>query len=291
MLAIPVYGKPMMGTFEPGVSRRTAFVLALVGTLALGGCNATDDSPNDPDKDPQNSADASTIGSGPLAGRGGASSSSGKAGQGGAAGRNGNAGASGNAGGGSIGQDAGSAGSAGARGGDGGRSGSAGGAGAAGAGGSCAPCLAASLDWGNSGGLVARSDRSMLSPCNAYRHTRTTFGGGGGAPAPALACDRMLPCMGSGLHGIGDVIAALDHADVETALAKGTVLFGVDSRPLDGQVFEIKVGKSTITVGNACPPPSSSCTPIPPGVNTLAQLLRDIDEEQLNLTPCAGMFD
>jgi hypothetical protein len=252
----------MVEIFDSGARCRTAFALASIAAFMLAACNATDDSPDDSDDDPQNSADASTIDSGPLAGSR------------------------------SIDRDAGSAGSAGASGGDGGRSGSAGGAGSTGSGGngSCAPCLVASLDWGNSGGLVARSDRSMLSPCNTYRHTRTTFGGGG-APAPALACERMLPCMGSGLHGIADVIAALEHADVEVALAKGTPLFGVDSRPLDGQVFEIKLGKDTITVGGPCPPTSSSCTPIPPGVNTLAQLLRDIDEEQLNLAPCAGMFD
>ena len=240
-------------------------MLALAGSIALGACNATDDAPNESDTDPQNSADASTIGSGPL---GGNSADSG-----------------------SIGQDAGSAGGAGANGGNGGRSGAAGGSGTAGSGGSasCEPCLADTLNWGNSGGLVARNDRSTLSPCNAYRHTRTTFGGGGGAPA--LTCDRLLPCMGSGLHGIGDVIRALEHSDVQAALAKGSVLFGVDSRPVDGQVFEIMVGKGTITVGSPCPPPSSSCTPIPLGVNVLAQLLRDIDEEQLNLAPCAGMFD
>ena len=152
----------------------------------------------------------------------------------------------------------------------------------------CAPCLQDVTSWGNTGGLIAQSDRSTLSPCNAFRHTRERFRGG----TPAMSsCERMLPCMGSGLHGIADVNRALAHPDVQAALAMGGALFGRDSRPVDGQVFEIMVGKDTITVGDPCNGGGGPCTAIPLGVNALARLLRDIDEEQLNLTPCAGMFD
>jgi hypothetical protein len=78
---------------------------------------------------------------------------------------------------------------------------------------------------------------------------------------------------------------------VQAALGKGEVVFGVDSRPFDGQVFEITRGASVIAVGSPCAGGAGACTPIPLGINALMKLLRDIDDEQLNLAPCAGMFD
>ena len=96
--------------------------------------------------------------------------------------------------------------------------------------------------------------------------------------------------MGSGLHGVSDVLQALAHPDVEQARAMGMVLFGVDTRPVDGQVFRIEIGSdSVIDVGSPCQ--SAGCDPIPAGVSALADLLRAIDSEQLGLDPCAGLFD
>lgn len=178
---------------------------------------------------------------------------------------------------------------AGGRGGHGGRGGTAGSSG--GSGGSavpCSPCVEDMIGWGNNGGFVAFTERSSLDACNAYQHERRSVGGGG---APSAQCKRALPCMGSGLHGIADVLTAIEHADVRAALAKKQVLFGVDTRPVDGQVFEIVVGSSKIEVGMPCSAGATGCSAIPPGVSTLAQLLRAVDEEQLNLEPCTGMFD
>jgi hypothetical protein len=278
-----------------GVSHRSLARAALALLLTCAACNATDDGPEDANGDPPNSPGSSTGGGLPASGSGGTgSTATGRAGSNGAAGRGGSQGASGSgASAGRGGSASGDGGSAGGDGGDGGQAGSAGdgsagSSGSAGGGGMCAPCLREAIDWGNSGGLIARTDRSALDPCNTFRHTRTTLGGGG---APASACERMLPCMGSGLHGIADVNAAVMHPDVQAALAKGDVLFGRDSRPIDGQVFEITVGKNTITVGDPCTAGGGACAAIPLGVNALAQLLRAIDEEQLNLAPCAGLFD
>lgn len=264
-------------------------MLTLASGIALGACNAADDSPNDTNGDPANTVDGSMIGSGPEeAGRGGNGTSSGSGGTGGrgAAGQGGSAardaGSVGDAGSGD--EDAGPAGSAGANGGNGGSSGAAGGSGGNGA---CTPCLEQAMSWGDIGGFVATNDRSTLSPCSAYRHERNMLAGG----APLLACERMLPCMGSGLHGISDVSRALQQPDVQAALGGGKVLFGVDSRALDGQIFEIERGGRVINVGSPCGGGPGACTPIPLGVNALVQLLRDIDEEQLNLAPCADMFD
>ena len=178
------------------------------------------------------------------------------------------------------------------KGGRGGTAGTAGNAGNAGAGrggsaASCSPCVEDSIEWGNNGGFVAFTERSSLSACSRYRHERRSAGGG----AVMAQCGRELPCMGSGLHGISDVLHEIEQRDVVAALAKGEVLFGVDARPVDGQVFEIVVGDDTILVGMPCAQGASGCMAIPPGVDALAQVLRSIDAEQLNLEPCAGAFD
>jgi hypothetical protein len=131
------------------------------------------------------------------------------------------------------------------------------------------------------------NERSTLDACNVFEHTRSPAGNGTGT---VLACERSLPCMGSGLHGVSDVLLALQHADVQAALAKGQVLFGSDPRPDDGSVFEIVARAGTsIEVGDACSG-SASCAAIPAGVNALANLLRAIDSEQLSLDPCRSMF-
>jgi hypothetical protein len=151
----------------------------------------------------------------------------------------------------------------------------------------CAPCMESSVSWGDIGGLVLFSERSTLGACNVFQHTRSPAGHGTGT---MLACERSLPCMGSGLHGVSDISLALQNADVQAALAKGHVLFGSDPRPDDGSVFEIVARDGTsIAVGDACSG-SASCTAIPAGVNALANLLRAIDSEQLSLDPCRSMF-
>jgi hypothetical protein len=153
----------------------------------------------------------------------------------------------------------------------------------------CAPCIDPELHWGQDGGFVAYTDASELSWCNTYRHTREPAGDPG---QTSLACERSVPCTGSGLHGISDVLRALSDPDVQQAVAQHEVLYGVDSRPVDGTVVRIRIGSSVIDVGSPCPTSGGrGCDPIPTGVSALADLLRAIDAEQLALEPCSGMFD
>jgi hypothetical protein len=218
-----------------------------------------------------------TGGAGKTAGSGGVAGSAGKtAGSGGVTGGAGKTAGSG-----------GVAGSAGKTAGSGGSAGNAAGRGEDAGAPPCAPCIEGSLSWGNIGGLVAFTERSTLDACYVYQHTRSPSGRGG---STMLACERSLPCMGSGLHGVSDVLLAIQNADVQAALAKGHVLFGNDTRPVDGTVFEIVARASTaIEVGSACSG-GASCPAIPAGVSALADLLRAIDDEQLNLDPCRSMF-
>jgi hypothetical protein len=87
-------------------------------------------------------------------------------------------------------------------------------------------------------------------------------------------------------------LRALSDPDVQQAVAQHEVLYGVDSRPVDGTVVRIRIGSSVIDVGSPCPTSGGGgCDPIPTGVSALADLLRAIDAEQLALQPCSGMFD
>jgi hypothetical protein len=151
----------------------------------------------------------------------------------------------------------------------------------------CAPCIGEAIGWGPNGGFVAYTEHSTLSDCNVYGHTRTFAEADAAAPR---TCERPLPCMGSGLHGISDVLLALEHADVVAARALGSVLYGTDSRPVDGTVLRIELPSSTIEVGEDCNG-AAGCTPIPTGIVTLAGLLQSIDQEQLALEPCLSALE
>ncbi|HEX2677809.1 MAG TPA: hypothetical protein VHM19_14250 [Polyangiales bacterium] len=154
----------------------------------------------------------------------------------------------------------------------------------------CSPCIGKTVGWGPNGGFVAYTDHSELTQCNEYHHKREPAGRG--PMDPAIECERPVPCMGSGLHGIADVLQALQHPDVVAARKNAMVLYGYDSRPVDGTVFRIELPGSVIDVGGACQSSGGggACTDIPAGVAALKALLESIDSEQLAIEPCLAKF-
>jgi len=235
--------------------------VALVGALALCACFGGDDTDDGGD---------SGSGGGGSGGDGGSAGTSGPGGSSGVGGAGGGSGVGGTGGGSGVGGTAGISGSGGSD---------------ADAGSDCTPCIDTLLGWAQNGGLVAFVDSSHLDACNTFRRTRD-----GNEASDAVECQRPVPCMGSGLHGISDVLQALAHPDVEHARSMGAVLFGEDTRPVDGQVFRIDIDSAgVIEVGAPCQ--SAGCNPIPEGVSALVDLLHAIDAEQLSLDPCAGLFD
>jgi hypothetical protein len=158
----------------------------------------------------------------------------------------------------------------------------------AGDGGGCD--FSSSYDYGAVGGFRASIDRSFLSPDNHYLHTRSSLVPDAG---PELACAPALPPCGA-----LDVITAYDievHdlplADVQSALAQmPPPLYGYDSRPVDGSVFEFKRADGRgFLVGESCAGRPAPCTPIPPGVAQLTQRLQDLDAQQLAKPACDGL--
>jgi hypothetical protein len=148
----------------------------------------------------------------------------------------------------------------------------------------------ASYEYGAIGGRRALVDRSFLSPGNRYTHTRTALVADSGA---ALSCSPPMPSCGS-----LDVITAYDvevhdlpAADVQDALAQATPpLYGVDTRPSDGSVFEFKRADGRgFLVGEPCVGADPSCVAIPAGVARVRRRLQDLDTQQLLASECAAL--
>jgi hypothetical protein len=146
--------------------------------------------------------------------------------------------------------------------------------------------LDATYTYGWIGGDVAFLDTVMLTPPTGYEYSRSPVGG----TTPSAICTPAIPfCTALPQIDMCDITADLAEADVQRALSLyATPLYGVDSRPVDGQVFELKrsLGGS-ILVGGDCPATSSSCVPIPAGVAKLVADLRALDEQQLADPSCA----
>ncbi|HEY4011918.1 MAG TPA: hypothetical protein VGM06_01160 [Polyangiaceae bacterium] len=148
--------------------------------------------------------------------------------------------------------------------------------------------------YGTNGGNVASRDRTTLTPPAAYLLTRTRDGGDSGPMS--RACSATIGGCGEGIPQPSElaVLLADFHAvDVEAAFAAGNtgapVLFGVDMRPVDGQVFVVERGDGrAFAVGSACGG-ASGCVPVPAGVATLVADLTALDQLELSTTACSNL--
>jgi hypothetical protein len=149
--------------------------------------------------------------------------------------------------------------------------------------------LDATYDFGPIGGRVAYVVRASLTADGRFVYTEkeqsSTI-----TELPA-SCDPALPtCNTPAAIDLADIAADLADADVQLGFKATTPpIYGRDSRPVDGQVFEIKRATGgTLFVGDECPSPIlSSCRPIPPGVAKLAADLRGLIEQQIVDPSCS----
>lgn len=134
------------------------------------------------------------------------------------------------------------------------------------------------------GGLSQRTYTSEVDPGGLYQRVRTMG-------TSINTCNATLPACGSAAVDEADLSAALSNADVTAAFAAATsdssMAYGVDSRPVDGQVFVVKRGEKQFAVGGPCNG-ATGCRAIPAGVSALVALLRTLDQEQNDAGPCAG---
>jgi hypothetical protein len=149
----------------------------------------------------------------------------------------------------------------------------------------CSDCVTGTLSWGDTGGLVTFRDESSLATCRDFQRKRTLSSDGG-----VSSCTTQVGGCDAPAVAIGDVERALAHPDVVSAFAAAaTPVYGVDSRPVDGTVFEITRNGKSIDVGSPCGSSSApACVQIPAGVDALAAVLRSLDTQELAKAACSA---
>jgi len=145
-------------------------------------------------------------------------------------------------------------------------------------------CVADAVAWGNNGGRVAYVDRSTLSPCDTFSHQRDPAG----TDPPTLMCSQDLGTCTSTVSA-REINVALEQPDVLAALAAAPILFGRDTRPVDGAVFRITVGAAVVEIGEACNG-AAGCREIPQTVAALGIRLRALTNQELARGSCRGTF-
>lgn len=151
----------------------------------------------------------------------------------------------------------------------------------------CAPTLAGTVHFGMVGGLVAVTDRYELTPPLGFRAVRVSSG-------VTTMCDTSVPgCNAADMVDVGEVNAALAARDVQAAFGTargGTMLvYGVDSRPVDGQVFSVSLDGAEVIVGNPCRTGGMGCLEIPVGLQRLVDVLTALRDQELLRPACAGL--
>jgi hypothetical protein len=145
-------------------------------------------------------------------------------------------------------------------------------------------CVVDAIVWGNDGGRVAYVDRSTLSPCDTFSHQRDPAG----TDPPTLTCSQDLGTCTSTVSA-REINVALEQPDVRAALAAAPILFGRDTRPVDGAVFRLTVGAAVIEIGAPCNG-AADCKEIPQTVAALGIRLRALTGQELARGSCRDTF-
>jgi len=139
------------------------------------------------------------------------------------------------------------------------------------------------------GGLAPMADTATLSPPAAFHYVRDFFR----QDAGQLSCDPVMPVCGDPAKiDSQDVELALGHPDVQAALAMTTVPTYGNRGIADGPNFNfMRADGRGFNAGIACDTPSTTCTPIPPGVSALVLLLRDLIRQQRMDPMCSAILN
>lgn len=146
----------------------------------------------------------------------------------------------------------------------------------------------ATYTYGPNGGLVVSTVQSALTPPAKYQHT-TTFVHVADPPGP-LSCAPALPACGDSARiDVSEIARDLADPDVVSAMAMGTPpLYGQDSRPTDGTMFQILRGDGHgFLAGPTCYVAESCYGPVPSGIARLVADLQALDQQQLADPSCA----
>jgi hypothetical protein len=139
-------------------------------------------------------------------------------------------------------------------------------------------CADQTITWGDDGGLDGLRTTFTLAPCRTFTAEQQTFGN-----SPMQVCNNQVPMDGE--VTVDDIDALVANADVQEAIAAAPVVYGVDSRPVDGVLLRIEIGSAIVDVGSPCEPSSSACTEIPTGVAALQDGLEALFAQQHDVVP------
>ena len=139
---------------------------------------------------------------------------------------------------------------------------------------------------------VAYQDQYDLDASTGLTITRSYVRGI--ADGAALrSCSPALPaCAAPSVVSLSTIVSDLAAADVQASFAlTSTPLYGVDQRPVDGAVWSITLASGgSVLVGAPCASPTtSSCWPIPAGVQKLADDLKSLAAAGEADSACAGL--
>lgn len=139
------------------------------------------------------------------------------------------------------------------------------------------------------GGLLPMADTATLTPPASFHYERMVFTGDAGR----ASCDPAMPSCGDPARvDSQDVELALNHPDVQAALAMTTVPFYGNRGVADGPNFNfMRADGRGFNAGLACDTPSTTCTPIPAGINALVDLLRALIRQQRMDPSCAAILN
>ena len=148
-------------------------------------------------------------------------------------------------------------------------------------------CIEDRLTWGRIGGFTPYDVIYTVSPCNTQIVQIESFNA---VDPDALRCERIAPsCQDDARITLPRVLAQLSIVLESNAFEFGEV-YGVDSRPVDGQVFSIVFQGQELLLGDPCGGSVSDCTNPPPEVIELADLLWDFGRAMENNEPsCANI--
>jgi hypothetical protein len=104
----------------------------------------------------------------------------------------------------------------------------------------------------------------------------------GSASDGKLTCTREVPCASATAVTVPAIEAAIANADVQAALAKAPgMVYGTDSRPVDGTVYKFARGDKNFFVGGG--------NAVPAGLRALETLLRKLTDETKATPACAAL--
>jgi hypothetical protein len=151
----------------------------------------------------------------------------------------------------------------------------------------CPACVDATYRFGWDGGMVMYFDRFAIRPCSSLEARRETWEGDviASCDADIAGCDPSGATVTS-----AHIAAALARPDVQAAFALGSVLYGRDTRPVDGVVFRVLregTPAAEILIGSDCLPGDPGCVPAPADVLALRDVLLAL-EAQVPGYPGAG---